>query len=166
MTITAIVVSTKNGGIGMDDRLPWINLDSLKDSYIELAKDNVVIVGKHSFNAHNYLRGAITYVYTSDEAFEETDTVKRITGDAQTVLDTIKSNHPDKDIIVAGGGTIFKSFYDMIDEWRVTFINESVVFNKDIDMTNVQYIWNDRRLLSSGVDNNKDFEVWHFKKSA
>lgn len=73
----------------MDNRLPWINLDSLKDSYIELAKDNVVIVGKHPFNAHNYLRGAITYVYTTDESFEETETVKRITGDPQTVLDTI-----------------------------------------------------------------------------
>ena len=164
MTITAIVISTKNGGIGINDSLPWINLDILSDAYNELAKDNVVLVGKASFANHKYLRGAITYVYTSDETFEETDTVKRIGGTAEEVINKINESHPDKNIVIGGGGTVFSIFYDFIDEWRVTFVTEPAVFNKDINMTDIQHKWNKRRLLSAGTDNNKEFEVWHFTK--
>ena len=166
MTIIAIVTSTKNGGIGIEDRLPWINLYAMRDAYEQLAVGNVVLVGKQSFSSHEYLRGEVTYVYTTDETFEETEHVKRISGTAEDVINTIKENHPDKNIIIGGGASVFKIFYDLIDEWRVTFINEQAVFNKDIDITNVQYIWNDRTLLSAGTDNNKEFEVWHMKKKA
>ena len=148
----------------MNESLPWINLDILTDSYKELAQNNVVLVGKSSFATHKYLRGAITYVYTTDELFEETDTVKRISGTAEEVINKIKEENADKDIVIGGGGTVFKTFYDLIDAWRVTFINESVVFNRDVDMTDIQHKWNKRQLLSAGTDNNKEFEVWHLTK--
>ena len=71
---------------------------------------------------------------------------------------------PDKNIIIAGGVNVFKAFWDHIDDWRVTIVKEFVVYDEDIDLTSIQYHWNDRRLLGEGVDNNQNFEIWHYRK--
>lgn len=164
MTTIAIVISTENGGIGINGRMPWMTLFTMKDAHEELAVGNVVLVGRNSFTSHEHLRGDITYVYTTDETFEETDTVKRVSGDPEAVINKIKEENPDKNIIISGGEAVFKAFYDLIDEWRVTFINEFVVFNRDLNITDIQHRWNKRRLVSTGEDNNQNFSVYHFTK--
>lgn len=164
MTTIAIVTSTENGGIGINGNLPWINLYLLKDAYEELAKNNVVLVGRSSFTTHEHLRGSITYVYSKEGSVEESETVKRISGTPEEVIAQITEENPDKNIIIAGGANVFKEFYNLIDEWRITYIKEFAVFNKDIDITNIQYVWNKKRIISAGTDNNKEFEVWHYTK--
>jgi dihydrofolate reductase len=164
MKTIAIMISTQNGGIGMNDRLPWMPLNILADSYKELATDQVVLVGKGSFSSYAHLRGEYTYVYTKDEGFPESDNVKHISGDPIDVIEKIKENHPNKNIIIAGGEHVFKQFYDLIDEWRITIIEEFAIYNKDINLTNIQYVWKKRRLINSGQDNNMNFSTYHYSK--
>lgn len=166
MTTIAIVISTEVGGIGIKGRMPWMELYSVRDSYEELAVGNIVLVGKTSFKSHDHLRGEVTYVYTTNDDVEETDNIKRISGTPEEVFNRIKENHPDKNIIVAGGASVFKAFWDYIDEWRVTIIKEFVIYEEDIDLTKIQYTWNDRRLIGEGTDNNQNFEVWHYTKKS
>jgi len=45
-----------------------------------------------------------------------------------------------------------------------SIVKEFVVYEEDIDLTSIQYHWNDRRLLGEGVDNNQNFEIWHYRK--
>lgn len=163
MTTIAIVISTENGGIGMNDSMPW-KLHNIKDAYDELAASNVVLVGRKSYHGQEHVRGGITYVYSRDESFVETDTVKHISGTPEEVINQIKEAHPDKDIIIGGGKEVFLQFWDLIDEWRVTMIEEFTIFNKLIDMTEIQYKWKTRRKVSSGTDSNQNFTVYHFTK--
>lgn len=164
MTVIAIVTSTKTGGIGINDALPWINLYTVKDAYDELAPGNVVLIGGSSYNKHEHIKGDKVYVYTRDTTFQDTEKVKAVSGTPEEIIARIESENPDANIILAGGANVFKTFYNLIDEWRVTYVNEPVVYNKDIDMTNVRYTWSNKRIVSSGFDNNKEFEIWHYTK--
>jgi dihydrofolate reductase len=158
------MVSTETGGIGIEDRLPWFQISIMGSGFEELATDQVLLVGRNSYESNKHLQGYTTYVYTTDETFEETDTVKRISGEAEDVLARIKQEHPDKNIIIGGGQTLYTKFYDLIDEWRITIIEEFVVFDRDINLTNIKYIWNKKRLVNSGQDLNMNFSTYHFTK--
>jgi dihydrofolate reductase len=164
MKTIAIMVSTPTGGIGINDRLPWFQLGVHVENFEELSNGQVVLVGGGAFRHHNYLRGGVTYVYTNTETFQETDELKRVTGDPQSIIDNIRAENPDKNIIIAGGLTVYQNFYDLIDEWRVTIIEESVVFNQDINLTDIQHKWNNRRLVSTGQDLNQTFSTFHYTK--
>ena len=164
MKIIAIMISTENGGIGMNNNLPWMPLNILADNYKELATDQIVLVGKGSFSSHAHLRGETTYVYTTDNGFPETDNVKRISGEPKDVIEELKQAHPNKNIIIGGGEVVFNKFYDLIDEWRVTIIEEFAIYNKDINLTNIKYVWKKKRLVNSGQDNNMNFTTYHYSK--
>lgn len=158
------MVSTPTGGLGMDENLPWFQLSIHVDNFEEIAKDQIVIVGSPSFNAHNYLRGAVTYVYSRTESFQETDTLKRISGDPEAVISELKAEHPDKNIIIAGGIGVFENFYDLIDEWRVTIVDDFVVFNRYINLTDIQHKWAVHRLVSTGQDLNQNFSTFSYSR--
>lgn len=158
------MVSTPTGGLGMDENLPWFQLSIHTDNFEDLAKDQIVLVGNSAFNSHNYLRGAVTYVYSRSESFQETDVLRRITGEPEAVISELKAEYPDKNIIIAGGLSVFEKFYDLIDEWRVTIVDEFVVFNKHIDLTNIQYTWPKHRLISTGQDLNQNFSTFNYSK--
>lgn len=165
MKTIAIMVSTPTGGLGMDDNLPWFQLSVHTDNFEELAKDQIVLVGNSAFNNHNYLRGAVTYVYSKNETFQETDVLKRISGDEpEAIINKLKADHPDKNIIIAGGLSVFEKFYSLIDEWRVTIVEEFVVFNKFINLTDIQYNWPKKVLISSGQDLNQVFNTYHYSR--
>ena len=164
MKTIAIMVSSPTGGLGMDENLPWFQLSIHIDNFEELAKDQIVIVGSTSFNSHNYLRGAVTYVYSRTETFQETDTLKRISGEPEAIISELKAEYPDKNIIIAGGLGVFEAFYDLIDEWRVTIVEEFVVFNKFINLTNIQYKWPNHRLVSTGQDLNQNFSTYSYTR--
>jgi dihydrofolate reductase len=164
MKIKAITISTTNGGIGWNDKLPWFSISIVDKNFNESAKDNVVLIGRSAFENHTNLRGLVNYVYTTKDDIQETDTIKRASGSAQDIIERIKSENPDKDIIIAGGETVYRTFYDLIDEWKVTIIDEFVPYNKDINLTNIQYIWNNKVLLNSGIDNNLQFRTYLYSK--
>ena len=158
------MVSTPTGGLGMDENLPWFQLSIHTDNFEEVAKDQIVLVGSSAFNKHNYLRGAITVVYSRNESFEETETLRRMTGEPEAVISELKAEYPDKNIIIAGGLSVFEKFYDLIDEWRVTIVDEFVVFNKQINLTNIQYKWPKHRLVSTGQDLNQNFSTYSYSR--
>ena len=164
MTVIAIVTSTKNGGIGMNDSLPWINLYSVREAYDELAPRSVILVGGASFNKHEHIKGEKTYVYAPGEDFHTSEKIATISGKPEDVIAKIKEENPESNILIAGGASVFNMFFDFIDEWRVMYVNEPTVFNKEINMTNIRYIWKNHRLISSGYDNNKEIEIWHYTK--
>lgn len=164
MKTIAIMISTQNGGIGMNEKMPWMPLNILADNFKELATDQVVLVGRTSFNSYSHLRGEKTYVYTTDEGFPESDNVKTISGDPADVIETIKDQNPEKNIIIAGGENVFKNFYNLIDEWRVTIIEEFAIYNRDINLTDIQFNWKKKRLVNTGQDNNMNFSTYHYSK--
>jgi dihydrofolate reductase len=164
MKTIAIMISTQNGGIGMNDKMPWMSLNILKDNFKELATEHVVLVSRASFNSYPHIRGQKTYVYTTDEGFPESENVKRISGEPEDVISTIKTDNPEKNIIISGGESVFKNFYNLIDEWRVTIIEEFAIYNRDINLTDIQFNWKKKRLVNSGQDNNMNFSTYHYSK--
>jgi len=163
MTTIAIVVSTPVGGIGIKERMPWLNLTVMKDNYTDLAKDRIVLVGKTAFG-QDYIRGEETYVYTRSEDFISGENIHTISGEPEEVIAKLNELHPDKDIIIGGGELLFTGFYDLIDEWRVTIVDEFVIYDRDLNLTDIQYRWKKHRLVATGVDNNLNFSVWHYTK--
>lgn len=158
------MVSTPTGGVGMDDNLPWFQLSIHTENFEEIAKDQIVLVGNSAFNKHNYLRGAVTYVYSRNENFQETETLKRITGEPEAIINKLKADYPDKNIIIAGGLSVFEQFYNLIDEWRVTIVEDFVVFNRFINLTDVQHKWSKHRLVSTGQDLNQNFSTYNYAR--
>jgi dihydrofolate reductase len=158
------MVSTPTGGLGMNEHLPWFQLGVHTENFSEVAKGNIVLVGSSAFNNLNYLRGDVTYVYSQSDNFQESETLKRIEGIPEAVINKLKADHPDKNIIIAGGLSVFEKFYEYIDEWRVTLVEEFVVFNKFINLTDIQHKWPKHRLISSGQDLNQNFSTFQYSK--
>jgi dihydrofolate reductase len=103
-------------------------------------------------------------VYSRSETFQDTDTVKRISGEPEDIISELKAEYPDKNIIIAGGLNVFEKFYDLIDEWRVTIVDEFVVYDKQINLTNIQYTWPKHQLISTGQDLNQNFNTFNYSK--
>ena len=164
MKTIAIVISTQNGGVGMNDELPWLQLKTLKDNYEELAVDQIVLVGRNSYEKFSHMRGAMTYVYTNNADFQETEHIKKISGTPQEVIDVLKERHPDKNIIIGGGVAVFEQFFDLIDEWRVTIIEDYAIFNREVDLTRIKFLHKNRKLVGSGEDTTKTFTTSHMSK--
>lgn len=157
------MVSTPVGGIGINNRMPWLNLTVMKDNYDDLAKDSIVLVGKSSFD-QEHIRGEKTYVYTRGDGSVTGENIGTISGEPEEVISQLKELHPDKNIIIGGGELLFTKFYDLIDEWRVTIVEEFVIYEKYLNLTDIKYRWNKHRLVATGVDNNQNFTTYHYSK--
>jgi dihydrofolate reductase len=158
------MISTETGGIGMNQRLPWDQLSILKDNFNDLAKDQVVLLGKNTYENFAHFHGEKTYVYTTQEDFEETDLVKKVSGDSSEIISRIKTENPDKNIIVLGGKTVFDNFFDYIDEWRITIIHGLTVFNQDVSLGRIYQTFKRKVLINTGTDFNQEFTTYHFYK--
>jgi len=164
MTTIAIVTCTKLGGIGIESNFPWPSLYFDEDNFKERVGDSVVLVGSGAYTTHSHLRGSVTYVLTNNTSFESSETVKAISGTPEEVITQITSENPDKNIFIAGGETVFRSYDSLIDEWYVTVVEERHIFDREIFLNRIKHAYPNHKFLTEGTDNNQNFSRWHYTK--
>lgn len=164
MTTIAIATCTENGGIGIESRFPWPSFFFEEENFNSVVGDKIVLVGRGAFSEHEYIRGSVTYVLTNDTAFGSSDTIKQISGTPEEVLEKIQNDNPGKDIVIAGGESVFKAFNDLIDEWHITIVEEQHIYDKEILLARIQLAYPKHKQVTSGVDHNQNFSRWHYTK--
>lgn len=164
MTTIAIVTCTETGGIGIENRFPWPKFFFEEETFNEVAKDRVVLVGRGAFSQHEYLRGDVTYVLTSNENFGSSDIIKSISGEPADVIAQIQEENPGKDIVIAGGESLFRAYDELIDEWYLTIVEEVHIFDREILLARIKLSHPNHKFVTSGVDHNQNFSRWHYTK--
>lgn len=115
--INAILATDSNGAMGFNGTLPWPNNKYDLERFREITNHNVVVMGRKTFDDTKFpkpLPNRICYVMTNRR--EGLPICGRpISGDIESVLKEIKSQHPDKDIFVLGGPKIILEAQPYLD---------------------------------------------------
>ena len=122
MIIEMIVAHSKNYCIGINNKLPWILKDDLKN-FKNLTKHNVVIMGRKTYESiGNPLPDRINIILTRKKEYSvEGAYVLNSKEDVFKFLD--KEN---RRIFIIGGIEIYNLFLEDIYEFHITEVNASV----------------------------------------
>jgi dihydrofolate reductase len=126
MTINLIAAIGRNGELGANGGLVWNNRDD-KRRFKQLTIDNVVIVGKRTFDGDlggQRLANRINIVLTSsalnyDVSTDDFGKLYYVTNPA-TALQLAKSFK--KDVFVIGGSQIYNIFLPHVEKMYITYI--------------------------------------------
>lgn len=165
MTTIGIVTCTETGGIGINGLRPWGNLFFAKEHFEERVGDNPVIIGKASFLANQkFYEDKAIFVLSNDTSIELPEYATAVSGNAEEVLAQVNEAHPGKTVYIAGGEAVYETFWNNIDEWYVTIIEERHVFDKEIRLAHIYRDFPVKELIGQGTDSIQDFSIFHFTK--
>lgn len=121
--ISLLVAMGHNQIIGSENGMPW-HLPNDLNFFKELTTGHTIIMGRKTFESIGKAlpkRTNIVITKKEAQAFPEgiqvMDDVKKIR--------SLKEAHPDDELFVIGGGTIFEQVMDIADRMYITFIDES-----------------------------------------
>lgn len=135
--IAIIAAHSKNLVIGNKGQIPW-NIFEDKKRFKELTTDNVVIMGRKTFedilnllkkplpNRINLILSKTKNFTTEDFAsdFEPLSSVTKTFTDLQSAINFAKEKHPDKKIFICGGESVYKEALAITDRMYLTKIDE------------------------------------------
>jgi dihydrofolate reductase len=169
MKITAIVTCNKYGGIGQGKSLPWPELYFGRDNFNVFVGDNPVLIGNNSYRLMSQIKHIDNtkkfFIYTQNVESNLPATITTVSGAAQEVIDKISEDETIENLFIAGGEEVFRIFYNLIDEWIITVLDEhQLQFDKMIPLNNIQNDWPVTKELTSGVDHYQHFNVIKYSK--
>ncbi len=122
--LALVVAIAENGVIGLGNGLPWHISSDLK-RFRALTLGKPVIMGRKTFaSLGRVLPGRETIIVTRDSTFVPPPSVF-VAADVEEALALGKSRAEvlgAKEIILAGGGEIFRALIDRVDRLYVTFV--------------------------------------------
>lgn len=125
--LTAIWAHAKNGIIGKDNDLPWSIPNDMR-FFKQQTLGKSVVMGRRTFESMGCrpLPHRTNYVLTQEEDFKATwegkfDNLQVIT-DKQTIL-TLQEK---EEVMVIGGATIYRLFWEDFDQLLITNIQEDI----------------------------------------
>lgn len=129
MTINLIAAIGRNGELGVDGGLVWNNRDDMR-RFKQLTTDNVVIVGKRTFDGDlggHRLANRINIVLTTsalnyDVSADDFGKLYYVINPA-TALQLARSFK--KDVFVIGGSQIYNIFLPHVEKMYITHVNQS-----------------------------------------
>lgn len=124
--ITAIVAFCKNRGISYNNGLPWDIREDLT-FFKNMTIDSMVIMGMKTFASLNHqpLKTRLNVVLTNQSLTSTDPNIVYTTfDDVQSVIQENAFKYPN--IFVIGGESVYKQFYDMMDELIVTYIEKTI----------------------------------------
>jgi dihydrofolate reductase len=123
MTIKMIVATDLNGGMGLNNKLPWDCPEDLR-YFKEQTLYKTVIMGRKTFESLPTKRGLpnrYNYIITRGE---EVDEQNYQTADFETVIGCLFSkSYTDEDVWVIGGKSIYEQLLPYVEEIHHTIID-------------------------------------------
>lgn len=120
--INAILASTPNGGIGINNGLPWPRHSEDLKRFQQLTQNNIVIMGHSTWNAPDMptpLPNRINYVVANSPV----PLARTITGNIPNQLVDVARRYPNKEIFIIGGKTVFEQCRSVIEQIYLTRMN-------------------------------------------
>jgi dihydrofolate reductase len=119
--ISIIAAVSKNGVIGVDNKLPWDLPEDLK-KFKEITTGNVVIMGRKTYESiGKALPNRINIVVTRDKNFFVPGVLS-----ANSLDSALLKAGGNKDIFIIGGGEIYKQSMDFVDKLYITEVDMEV----------------------------------------
>lgn len=119
--ISIIAAVSKNGVIGVDNKLPWDLPEDLK-RFKELTTGNVVIMGRKTYESIGKpLPNRINIVVTRDKDFFVPGVLS-----ANSLDSALLKAGGNKDIFIIGGGEIYKQSMGFVDKLYITEVDMEV----------------------------------------
>lgn len=142
MTVSLIVASSLNHGIGKDNQLPWHLPADLK-FFKQTTMGCPVIMGRKTFQSiGRTLPGRKNVVITRDASFNQDGRFDISTAPGlQEALDQVAGA---KEVFIIGGGEIFRQSMAMADTIYLTVVNTTLdadVFFPEIDPAQFRLVW-------------------------
>jgi dihydrofolate reductase len=131
MTFHAIVATSNNKGIGLNNQLPWkLRSDLLRFKKLTTGNgNNCIIMGKNTWESTNFLNNRHNYILSSSLNIDTTRNNYEIKSfkDLQTLLNYLKTKNYDKQWVI-GGAKIYQTFFNhnLIDRIYLTLIDKNI----------------------------------------
>ncbi len=131
MIFNAIVATSNNKGIGLNNKLPWnLKSDLLRFKKLTIGNgNNCIIMGKNTWESINFLNNRHNYILSTSLNI---DTIKnnyeiKSFKDIQTLLNYLKTKNYDKQWVI-GGSKIYETFFNhnLIDKIYLTLIDKNI----------------------------------------
>ena len=123
MSIIGIVAIAQNYAIGKDGKLPWHYSSDLK-FFKQTTLNHAVVMGFNTWKSIGKpLPKRLNVVLSRSHSIENQPNVLLLRGKEETLA---LSKYLNCDLFVIGGASTYKNFADVIDEWLVTEIPETV----------------------------------------
>lgn len=132
--INALVAVDKNQGIGYQGKMPWPYLKGDMNWFKTVTDNQIIIMGSTTYDSiGKLLPNRINVVISS----------KRYLGDhtfnnCLNAISFCNVEYPDKEIFIIGGGTIYKTFMNLIQKFYVTEIDEEYLCDTFFNLDYVQ----------------------------
>ena len=145
--ISIIAAVSKNGVIGVDNKLPWDLPEDLK-KFKEITTGNVVIMGRKTYESiGKALPNRINIVVTRDKNFFVPGVLS-----ANSLDSALLKAGGNKDIFIIGGGEIYKQSMGFADKLYITEVDMEV--EGDTTFPKISNTWN--------ISNEETFEGGKF----
>lgn len=121
MTISIIAAMTKQGVIGIHNRLPWHLPADLKH-FKELTLGKPIVMGRKTFHSiGKALPGRENIVLTRDKDFRAP-----AIGVVHSVEEVLMLNNPNTELMVIGGDEIYKQFLPHTEKLYLTIVDAAI----------------------------------------
>lgn len=163
MTVSLIVATSLNHGIGKDNQLPWHLPADLK-FFKQTTMGCPVVMGRKTFQSiGRTLPGRKNVVITRDSSFNS-DAKFDITL-ASGLSQALEQLKDEKEVFIIGGGEIFQQSMTIADTIYLTLVNtriEADVFFPEIDPAHFTLVWEEKH--SADEKNNFDYTFQKYLK--
>jgi dihydrofolate reductase len=131
--ISIIVAVSEDWGIGINNELLWHISEDLK-RFKRLTSGNTVIMGKRTWESlpRKPLPGRKNIVLTDDK----TETIENAVT-AYSIEDSLNKCEKNEEIIVMGGGSIYRQFLPIADKLYITHVHKKApadIYFPEIDL--------------------------------
>jgi dihydrofolate reductase len=156
--LSLIAAISKNNCIGKNNKLPWDIPEDMKH-FVKITKNKTVLMGRKTWESipakFRPLPNRTNIIITRNLEYKQ-----QVPEDVEvyTSIEEAVNNHPDEEVVVIGGGQIYKQTIDIADKLYITHVNMTVdgdAFFPEIDIKKWQEI--DR-------ENHDKFSFVNYKK--
>lgn len=156
--INAIFAADSLGGIGKNGSLPWPKNSEDLRWFKQNTVGHIVVMGGNTWRdplMPKPLPGRINVVITSQTV--DTEGVIVYNNDYKECLRELQSQHPDKDIYIIGGASLFNDTRDLIERVVLTRFTES--YDCDVVMDLDSYLENFGLIEQTAKDSGL-YQIW------
>jgi dihydrofolate reductase len=148
MTISIIAALAKNRVIGKNNKLPW-NLPGDLKHFKKLTLGKPIIMGQKTFESIGRpLPGRTNIILSLDENFKPQGCIV-----AHSIEETLKTLKHEKEIMIAGGASVYKQFLPLVNKMYLTLIDA----NFEGDAYFPEFNWEDWEVIER-IENQSDKE--------
>ena len=139
--INMILAVDEIGGIGYKNGLPWPKIAEDLKWFRQLTEQNVVIMGSNtwkSLGVHAPLTSRYNYVITSSHKKDDFPGCFGVCNPSkdslEIILKSLDFGHPNRDIFVIGGKTLFDEAYQYCDAIFLTRVHDQYPSDTKVDI--------------------------------